>query len=107
MPRIAMPRLQDRDRGWASRDTVLEWKASPPSWWVAERLGGRWVIEVQACEAIARCELRVPGNRRWVDIGSFPSVAAARRACERDAVERCRREELAATPVDIRIAPRR
>ena len=55
-------------------------------------------------EVLAWCELRDISGGRRCDIGSFPSVALARAACEADAERRVRAGERVAGPVDVRIA---
>lgn len=87
-----------RERGWASQPDGLEWRVDG-RWQLAELWCARWVIEVQACEVIARCEPRELGHRRWVELGSFRTAAAARAACEADAVRRCSPREEEPVPV--------
>jgi hypothetical protein len=65
------------------------------------------VIQSERHEVLTWAEVRDLGGRRRVEIGSVPSVAAARAACEADAQRRLRRQP-DDTPVDVRIAqPRR
>jgi hypothetical protein len=93
------------DRGWAQR--LLEWR------WeglrqTAETSRARYVIRGERHEVLAWCEVRDVGGRRRVEIGSFPSVALARAACETDAAARCRRDDADdCPPVSGAISPGR
>jgi hypothetical protein len=97
--------------GWAGR--LLSWSVAGPLL-TAEVSRARYFIRAERHEVLAHAEVRDLGGRYRIDIGSFPSVCAARAACERDAERRCRRDrEAEATaqagggPVDVRIAPGR
>jgi len=81
-------------RGWASQPTGLEWRATPAgrlpefdlAWgasFVAETPIARYVVNEHKHEVIAEVMPREPGRPRYV-LGSFPTVAAAMQACERD-----------------------
>jgi hypothetical protein len=89
------------ERGWAAR--LLEW-GWDGALLRAEVSVGRYYIRGERHEVVAWGELRDVGGRHWIEIGSFASVGAARAACERDAVARCRREREDRGPVDVRIA---
>ena len=90
--------------GWAS--DLLTWSVAGPLL-TSEVLRARYFIRIDAHEVIAWGDLRDLGGRRRVDIGSFPTVALARAACERHAAAVCRRDRDARGPVDVRIAPGR
>jgi hypothetical protein len=105
------PAVTRERRPWAAQPSTLEWTVHLNTWTATSRVV-RWVIEVWAHEVIARCELRLPGNRRWADLGSFRDVPLAMAACQRDADRRHREVEREATleseepvSIDVRIAP--
>jgi hypothetical protein len=85
--------------GWSWRGNQLE----------AEISRGRYFVRGHGREVLAHAELRDVGGRRRIEIGSYPSVALARAACERDAQHRLRRQDQGEEPgaVDIRISERR
>jgi hypothetical protein len=58
-------------------------------------------------EVIAWCELRDISGGRRVEIGSFPSVAAAKAACELHAAAWCRRDREEHGPVSVAIGRKR
>jgi hypothetical protein len=89
------------DRGWAQR--LLEWRWSG-SLLSAEISCARYFIRCDWHEALAWGEVRDPGGRYRVEVGSFPSVGLARGACERDAERRLRRDRDERGPVDVRIS---
>lgn len=66
----------------------------------------RYYVRGERHEAVAWAEIRDVGGARRVEVGSFPSVAAARAACERHAAGLCVREQ-EPVPVDVRISPAR
>jgi hypothetical protein len=91
-----------RDRGWAG--DLLSWRWSGAVL-TAEVSAARYVIRGERHEVLAHAEVRDPGGRYRVEIGSFASAALARAACERDVQLRVRREGEERGPVDVRIAP--
>ena len=104
--------LGDWLRAFCGRCGVGErWASALLSWgWrgallVSEISVARYFVRCDRCETTAWAELRDPGGRRRVEIGSFSSVALAKAAAERDAQLRCRREREERGPVDVRIAP--
>ena len=80
------------ERGWAGR-LLVDWRWQGARLQVSEISAGRYLIWVDPHEVTAWCEVREPGGRRRCEVGSFPSVAAAKAGCERDAQSRCRRED--------------
>jgi hypothetical protein len=52
----------------------------------------RYFITAERHEVPARAEVRELDGRQRVDVGSFPTVALAQAACERNAQRRCRRD---------------
>jgi hypothetical protein len=91
------------DRGWAGELLSWRWRGRHLE---AEISRVRYFIRGEAHEIAAWGEVRDPSGRYRVEIGSFPSVGAARAACERDAAARCRRDR-EERPVDVRISPGR
>jgi hypothetical protein len=92
------------DRGWARQ--LLTWSWAGPVL-TATISAARYFIRVERHEVLAWAELRDLAGRYRVEVGSFPSVALARAACERDAERRCRRSEDDRGPVNVWIAPGR
>jgi hypothetical protein len=76
-------------KSWAQRLLVWGWVGPLLT---AEVSRARYFIRADRHEVLAWAELRDLDGRRRVEIGSFPSVALARAACERDAQLRCRRD---------------
>jgi hypothetical protein len=81
---------------------LLAWEWRPPLL-TAEVSRARYFQRAEQCEVLAWCELRELGAARRCDIGSFGDVAAAKAACEADALQRLRREE-ESRPVAVQIA---
>jgi hypothetical protein len=81
---------------------LLAWEWRPPLL-TAEVSAARYVIRGERHEVLAWCEPRDIGGRRRCEIGSFGDVAAAKAACEADALQRLRREE-ESRPVSVQIA---
>ena len=73
--------------GWAG--TLLSWRWEG-SVWRAEVSRARYFVRADRHEVVSWAEVRELGGRHRVGIGSFPTVALARAACERDAERRCR-----------------
>ena len=95
------------DCGWASALLSWGWRGALL---VSEISTARYFVRCDRCETTAWAELRDPGGRRRVEIGSFGSVALARAACERDAARRCRRDGADGdvdVRVDVRVSPGR
>src|SRR5258708_5382354 len=92
------------DCGWAAR--LLEWHWAGRRW-EAEVSVARYVVVGLRHEALAHAEVRDRSGRYRVEIGSFPTVALAREAAERDAQLRCRRDREERVGVDVRISPGR
>ena len=94
------------DSGWAGRLLSWGWRGVLLE---AEISRVKYYIRGERREVLAHAEVREPGGRYRVEIGSYPTVSAARVACERDAQEWCRREREERSPtttglVDVRIA---
>ena len=95
------------DCGWASALLSWGWRGALL---VSEISTARYFVRCDRCETTAWAELRDPGGRRRIEIGSFGSVALARAACELDAARRCRRDGADGdvdVRVDVRISPGR
>jgi hypothetical protein len=91
------------DADWSGRLLSWEWRGNQ----LEAGISRAWYfIRAHGREVLAWCELRELGGRRRVEVGSYPSVQAAREACERHAAgllaERGER-----VPVDVRIKPAR
>jgi hypothetical protein len=93
-----------RDRGWAG--VLLSWRWAG-SLLTAEISAARYFVRSERHEVVAWCEVREPGGRYRIEVGTFGSVGDARAACEADAQLRCRRDQEERAPVDVRIARRR
>ena len=96
------------ERGWAQNLLTWRWEGLQQT---AEVWRAKYFIRGERHEVLAHAEVRDTCGRRRIDIGSFPSVALARAACERDAAVRCRRDDERTASnvavVDVRISPRR
>ena len=94
--KVRIPSLPPRAR--ALFDRYLDWVNVPIS-----KRGARWRRGLDLAAKALRAKR---WTRRWrrVEIGSFPSVALAQGACERDAERRCRRDAGERGPVDARIS---
>jgi hypothetical protein len=79
---------------WTWRGVQLEASISRCAYYV--RASGRY-------EVLAWAEVCDVGGRYRIEIGSFPSVAAARAVCEADAQRRCAREQEERPPVSVAI----
>ena len=93
------------ERAWAS--ALLAWELRGQQL-VAEISRCRYFCRAHGREVLAWCEPRDVSGRRRCDIGSYPTVAAAKAACELHAAARCRRDREATdthVSVDVRIAP--
>ena len=84
---------------------LLEWR------WAGLQLEAQiarctYFCRARGRELLAWCELRDPGGRWRVEIGSFRDVSTAKAACELHAAALCRRDQGAngTLPVDVRIA---
>jgi hypothetical protein len=88
-------------RGWAG--ALLSWRRVGSSL-TAEISRARYFVRTEAHEITAHAEVRDPGGRYRVDLGSHATVALARSACEQDAAARCRLEPVVGGPVDMRIS---
>ena len=80
------------DRGWAA--DLLSWRQAGGSL-TAEVSRARYFVRAEAHEITAHAEVRDLGGRYRIEIGTYPTVALARAACEKDAAARCRREPVA------------
>jgi hypothetical protein len=74
------------ERGWAQNLLTWRWEGLQLT---AEVSRAKYFIRGERHEVLAHAEVRDLGGRRRSEIGSFPSVALARAACEADAVRRC------------------
>jgi hypothetical protein len=92
------------ERGWAQNLLTWRWEGLQLT---AEVSRAKYFLRSERHEVLAWCEVRDLDGRRRVEIGSFPSVALARVACERDAAARCRQDPAERPPVDVRISPGR
>ena len=90
--------------GWAQRLLAWEWRGVQL---VAEISRAKYYVRLPGREILAHAEVRAPGGRYRVDVGSFASMGLARAACERDAERRCRRDREERPAGDVRIAPNR
>jgi hypothetical protein len=89
------------DRGWARVLLKWTWRGVHLE---AEVSRARYFIRGDRHEAVAWAEVREPGGRYRVEVGSFRSVGDARAVCERDAERRCRRAAEERGGVDVRIS---
>ena len=81
------------ERGWAQR--LLEWRWVGARVECAEVSRAKYFVRAEPHEITAHAEVRDPGGRYRVELGSHRTVALARAACEKDAAARCRREPVA------------
>jgi hypothetical protein len=80
---------------------LLAWEWRPPLL-IAEMSRARYFLRAERCEVLAHVELRELGAARRCEIGSFGDLAAAKAACEADALQRLRRDE-ESRPVAVQI----
>lgn len=92
------------DRGWAAAQLSWEWHGVCLEASIARC---RYYVLPRGRELIVWGELREPGGRKRIDIGSFPDVGQAKAACERHAAGLLAERADAAgdRPVDVRIVP--
>jgi hypothetical protein len=79
--------------GWAQR--LLEWRWVGARVECAEVSRAKYFVRAEPHEITAHAEVRDPGGRYRVELGSHRTVALTRAACEKDAAARCRREPVA------------
>ena len=73
--------------GWAGR--LLEWRSAGAGPLLTAAISHcTYYVGAERREVLAWAEVRDLDGRHRVDIGSFPSVALAQAACERDAERR-------------------
>jgi hypothetical protein len=87
------------ERGWAQR--LLSWSWAGARVESAEVSRAKYFVRAEPHEITAHAEVRDPGGRYRVDLGSFATVALARAACEADAQRWCRRGPVAGGPVEF------
>jgi hypothetical protein len=77
------------ERAWAQQLLSWEWRGNELR---AEISRAKYFVRGERREVLAWCELRDVSGGRRCDVGSFPSVAAAKAACDLHAAARCRRD---------------